>query len=43
MPLKKKKVNIARNLLDVLEAEVIAEKTGLTIEQVKNLERVMSK
>lgn len=39
----KERVNIARNLLDVLEAEVIAEKTGLTIEQVKNLEMVMSK
>ncbi|KEI05461.1 DUF1835 domain-containing protein [Clostridium botulinum] len=33
----KEKLNIARNLLDVLDIKVIAEKTGLTIGQVKNL------
>jgi hypothetical protein len=32
------KINIAKKLMDVLEVEVIAEKTGLTIGQVKNLE-----
>lgn len=31
------KINIAKKLLDVLEIEVIAEKTGLTIGQVRNL------
>ncbi|MBV7274873.1 DUF1835 domain-containing protein [Clostridiaceae bacterium UIB06] len=30
-------IRIAKNLLDVLEVETIAEKTGLTIGQVKNL------
>ncbi|KEH99098.1 DUF1835 domain-containing protein [Clostridium massiliodielmoense] len=39
----KEKLNIARNLLDILDVEIIAEKTGLTIEQVKNLETVISK
>ncbi|AEB76330.1 DUF1835 domain-containing protein [Clostridium botulinum] len=33
----KEKLNIARNLLDVLDIEVIAEKTGLTIGQIENL------
>ncbi|MGG7163278.1 DUF1835 domain-containing protein [Clostridium ihumii] len=33
------KINIAKKLLDVLEIEVIAEKTGLTIGQVRNLKR----
>lgn len=32
------KINIAKKLMDVLELDVIAEKTGLTIGQVKNLE-----
>jgi hypothetical protein len=32
------KMNIAKKLIDVLDVEVIAEKTGLTIGQVKNLE-----
>jgi hypothetical protein len=32
------KINIAKKLMDVLDVEVIAEKTGLTIGQVKNLE-----
>lgn len=31
------KVNIAKKLKDVLDAEIIAEKTGLTVGQVKNL------
>jgi len=31
------KISIAKKLLDVLEIEVIAEKTGLTIGQVRNL------
>lgn len=31
------KINIAKKLLDVLEVEVIAEKTGLSINQIKNL------
>ena len=33
------KINIAKKLLDVLEIEVIAEKTGLTIGQVRNFKR----
>ena len=32
------KVSIARKLIDVLDVEIIAEKTGLTVAQVKNLE-----
>ena len=32
------KINIAKKLMDVLDVEVIAEKTGLTLGQVKNLE-----
>lgn len=32
------KINIAKKLRDVLDVEVIAEKTGLTLGQVKNLE-----
>lgn len=34
---KEEKVAIARNLLDLLDAQTIAEKTGLTIEEVKKL------
>ena len=36
---KKKAIEIARNLLDILSIEVVAQKTGLTIEEVKNLKR----
>lgn len=32
------KINIAKKLMDVLEIKVIAEKTGLTLRQVENLE-----
>lgn len=39
----KEKLNIARNLLDVLDIGVIAEKTGLTIGQVKHLKLDMKK
>lgn len=31
------KINIAKKLMDILDVEVIAEKTGLTVMQVKNL------
>ena len=31
------KIEIARNLLDVLDDETIAKKTGLSIEEVKKL------
>ena len=37
---KKKALDIAKNLLDVLDDEVIAEKTGLSIEEVRNLRKV---
>jgi len=36
---KKKAIEIARNLLDILSIEVVAQKTGLTIEEVKNLKK----
>ena len=32
------KINIAKNLMDVLDIEIIAEKIGLTVAQVKNIE-----
>lgn len=31
------KIDIAKKLMDILDIEVIAEKTGLTVMQVKNL------
>ncbi|GAA0746390.1 hypothetical protein [Clostridium oceanicum] len=34
---KNKAIEIAKNLLDVLNDEIISEKTGLTIEEVKKL------
>lgn len=34
---RKKAMEIAKNLLDVLSIEMIANKTGLTIEEVKDL------
>lgn len=37
---KKKALDIAKNLLDVLDDEVIAEKTGLSIEEVRKLRKV---
>ncbi|MGL5576982.1 MAG: hypothetical protein ACRDCW_15695 [Sarcina sp.] len=36
---KLKAIEIAKNLLDVLEDEVIATKTGLSIEEVKRLRK----
>ena len=38
--IKEEKINIAKNLLDVLDNETIASKTGLTIEEVNNLRNV---
>lgn len=34
---RKKAIEIARNLLDVLSIEMIANKTGLSVEEVKSL------
>jgi predicted transposase/invertase (TIGR01784 family) len=34
---QKKAIEIAKNLLDVLDVKTIAENTGLTIEEVKEL------
>lgn len=34
---KKKAIEIARNLLDILSIEMIAKKTGLTLDEVKKL------
>lgn len=34
---KKEKLDLARNLMDVLSVEMIAKKTGLSIEEVENL------
>ena len=36
---KKAKIEIAKNLLDVLDNEMIAQKTGLTIEEIEKLRR----
>jgi len=36
---KENAIEIARNLLDILSIEVVAQKTGLTIEEVKNLKK----
>jgi predicted transposase/invertase (TIGR01784 family) len=36
---KKKAIEIAKNLLDVLAPKVIAEKTGLTIEEIEELRK----
>ena len=36
----KKATEIARNLLDILDVKVIAEKTGLTVTEVKELRRL---
>lgn len=35
----KEKISIAQNLKDVLDIETIADKTGLSVEQVKNLQK----
>lgn len=35
----KEKLNIAKNLLDILDDETIALKTGLTVEQIQNLRK----
>ncbi|MEA3228511.1 MAG: hypothetical protein U9P38_05485, partial [Campylobacterota bacterium] len=35
--IKKRNIEIAKNLLDVLDAETIALKTGLSIQEVENL------
>ena len=40
---KEKSIEIAKNLLDVLEDEMIAQKTGLTAEEVKNLRNNLGK
>lgn len=37
---RKEKLSIAKNLLDVLEVAVIAEKTGLSLEDVENLKKL---
>lgn len=37
---KKKTLDIAKNLLDVLDDEIIAEKTGLSIDEVRKLRKV---
>ncbi|SHK69239.1 conserved hypothetical protein (putative transposase or invertase), partial [Tepidibacter formicigenes DSM 15518] len=37
--IKEEKINIAKNLLDVLDNETIAIKTGLSIEEVNRLRR----
>lgn len=39
---KVKAVEIAKNLLDVLSEEMIAKKTGLSIEEVKKLKEEMN-
>ena len=36
---KKKAIEIAKNLLDVLDSETIATKTGLSLEEVENLRK----
>ena len=37
--LKKGKIEVAKNLLDILDVETIAIKTGLTIDEIKNLKK----
>ena len=37
--IEKGKIDIAINLLDILEDDIIAEKTGLSIEEVKELRK----
>ena len=34
---KEERIIIAKNLLDVLDVETIAKKTGLTVEEIKKL------
>jgi predicted transposase/invertase (TIGR01784 family) len=34
---KQAKIEIAKNLIDILDIETIAQKTGLTIEEIKNI------
>ncbi|WP_154658064.1 hypothetical protein [Fictibacillus gelatini] len=36
---KEKAIEIARSLLEILAPEVVAEKTGLTIDEVKQLKK----
>ena len=36
---KKKSIEIAKNLLDILDDETIALKTGLTVEEIKNIRK----
>ena len=36
---KKEKINIAKSLLDILDEKIVAEKTGLTIEEIVNLKK----
>ena len=40
--LRKKAIEIARNLLDVLDEETISQKTGLTVEEVRALKTTQS-
>lgn len=35
--IKKSKIEIAKNLLDILDNELIASKTGLTLEEIEKL------
>ena len=37
---KKKALDIAKNLLDILDDKVIAEKTGLSIDEVRKLRKI---
>ena len=34
---KKEKIKIAKNLLDILDSEIIALKTGLSVEEIEEL------
>ncbi|APF27294.1 hypothetical protein NPD7_2323 [Clostridium sporogenes] len=36
---KSKAIEIAKNLMDILSIEMIAKKTGLSIEEVENLKK----
>lgn len=38
---KEKAIEIAKNLLDILSVEMIAKKTGLTLDEVKKLKEEM--
>lgn len=38
--IKEGKLDVARNLLDVLDVETIAAKTGLSVDEIKKLKKV---